>query len=808
VISVDKTSLTNTLPTSGGQVTFSFTVTNTGPVAVTITSLDDDKFGALTGDADCQVGTPLGVGASCTFDATFTVPAGADLTTHVNTFTAVVKDAKDHSTSASDPHTITYVADPLPSVRVDKTSVTSTLPVGGGQVTFTFTVTNTGPVPVTITSLNDDKFGALTGDADCQVGTPLPVGASCSFAAAFTVPAGNALATHVNTFTAVVKDAKDHSTSASDPHSITYIADPLPSVRVDKTSVTSTLPVGGGQVTFTFTVTNTGPVAVTITSLNDDKFGALTGDADCKVGTPLAVGASCTFEATFTVPAGAALATHVNTFTAVVTDAKQHTATATDPHTITYVAEPLPSVRVDKTSVTTTLPASGGPATFTYTVTNSGPVPVTITSLTDDKFGTLAGDADCKVGTPLAVGASCTFEATFTVPAGTALATHVNTFTAVVTDAKQHTATASDPHTITYVADPLPSVRVDKTSVTTTLPTGGGPVTFTYTVTNTGPVPVTITTLTDDKFGSLVGDADCKVGTALAVGASCSFNGTFTVPAGAALGTHVNTFTAVVTDDKKHTTSGNDNHTITYLADPLPAVRVDKTSPITSLPVGGGSVTFTYTVTNAGPVSVTITSLSDDKFGTLAGDADCKVGTVLAVGASCTFDATFTVPAGAALGSHVNTFTAVVTDPKQRTTTGTDTHTITYAAPPVTPSPTPVPTALAVLAAVPPRLPNTGTGGGFDPASPAGASNQSDWRQLLGVLEANGYVRREGDDWELTPTGVKMVARRAAEEAYQAARTQAGKNVTLPISWLAAGSGLLVCVLLVNRSRRKRGGSR
>ena len=767
---VDKTSATTTLSTSGGSVTFTFTVTNTGPVPATIQSLTDDKFGPLAGDADCKVGTLLAVGAWCDFSAAFTVPAGAAQTTHVNTFTAVVHDNADHTASDTDDHTITYIAEPQPSVLVDKTSATSTLSTSGGSVTFTYTVTNTGPVAVTIQSLNDDKFGALAGDADCKVGTALAPGASCTFDGTFNVPAGSALSTHINTFTAVVKDSNGKTATDSDDHTITYIADAKPSVRVDKTSATTTLPAGGGSVTYTFTVTNTGPVAVTITSLNDDKFGALAGDADCKVGTPLAVGASCTFDATFAVPGGTVLATFVNTFTAVVTDAKQQTATASDSHTITYIQVPVPAIRVDKTSVTTTLPTSGGPVTFTYTVTNTGPVPVTITSLVDDKFGTLAGDADCKVGILLGVGASCSFDATFTVPAGADLGTHINRFTAVVTDSNQQTATANDTHTITYLADPKPSVRVDKTSVTTTLPVGGGPVKFTYTVTNTGPVSVTITSLSDDKFGTLVGDADCKVGTVLAVGASCAFDATFTVPAGAALGTHVNTFTAVVTDPKQQTATGKDSHTITYVANPQPSILVDKTSATTTLPATGGPVTYTYTVTNTGPIAVTITSLSDDKFGTLSGDADCKVGTVLAIGASCTFDATFTVPAGVSLGTHVNTFTAVVTDPNQKTATGSDTHSITYqpvvvttvlGSPPPVQAPTPTPTQ-----PVPSRLPNTGSGGNF-------------------------------------PGSINVPQDRIVS-AYEVAKERAQRNVTLPISWLAAGAGLVVALTLVMRSRSKR----
>ena len=70
------------------------------------------------------------------------------------------------------------------------------------------------------------------------------------------------------------------------------------------------------------------------------------------------------------------------------------------------------------------------------------------------------------------------------------------------------------------------------------------------------------------------------------------------------------------------------------------------------MPETGGNVTFTYVVTNNSAEAATITALTDDKFGTLAGDADCQVGTVLAAGGSCAFQATFAIPAGDYPGSH------------------------------------------------------------------------------------------------------------------------------------------------------------
>ena len=73
------------------------------------------------------------------------------------------------------------------SLEVVKVADTHLIPPEGQDVTFTFTVTNTSEVPVEITSLEDDVFGTLSGDADCQVGTILPPGGSCVFEETFFV---------------------------------------------------------------------------------------------------------------------------------------------------------------------------------------------------------------------------------------------------------------------------------------------------------------------------------------------------------------------------------------------------------------------------------------------------------------------------------------------------------------------------------------------------------------------------------------------------------------------------------------------
>jgi hypothetical protein len=235
-VTVTKTSLTTTVLAAGALVTYTFTVENTGQVAFDITSLEDDQFGTLTGDGDCQVGTTLDPGDSCDFAAAFAVPAGMDGDTFVNVFTAEVEADSGATDSDSDDHTVTYTNVAVPDVTVTKSSATTDVPESGDIVTYTFTVGNTGPVDFTITSLDDDQFGTLVGDGDCQLGTVLLPGASCNFQAAFAVPAGTAGATFVNIFTTDVMDALGAPDTDSDDHTVTYFVQQLPVIEIPTTS--------------------------------------------------------------------------------------------------------------------------------------------------------------------------------------------------------------------------------------------------------------------------------------------------------------------------------------------------------------------------------------------------------------------------------------------------------------------------------------------------------------------------------------------------------------------------------------------
>jgi uncharacterized repeat protein (TIGR01451 family) len=120
-ITVTKTASIESIPETGGNVTFTFTVQNNTAESVSITQLVDDKFGDLAGDSDCYVGAVLSGNSSCSFAQEFSIPAGVAPAIHTNEFTATVMDDEEHtdSDSATASVSLTYV----PTLKLIKSVV-------------------------------------------------------------------------------------------------------------------------------------------------------------------------------------------------------------------------------------------------------------------------------------------------------------------------------------------------------------------------------------------------------------------------------------------------------------------------------------------------------------------------------------------------------------------------------------------------------------------------------------------------------------------------------------------------------------
>ncbi len=230
-------------------------------------------------------------------------------------------------------------------------------------------------------------------------------------------------------------------------------------------------------------------------------------------------------------------------------------------------------------------------STFTFVVKNtSTEEPVTITSLSDSVYGTLDGDADCKVGTVLAAGASCEFSFTQWVEGDYSGPTHINVFTAKAVDNDNTEATDTDDATVDFT-NVLPTIDVTKTADPTAVPETGGNVLFTFVVKNTSTEEsVTITSLSDSVYGILAGDDDCKVGTVLAAGAnlrrSPSPSGSRATSAARLTST---SSPPHAEDNDKTDASDTDDATVTF-DNVLPTIDVTKTADPTAVPETGGNV--------------------------------------------------------------------------------------------------------------------------------------------------------------------------------------------------------------------------
>ena len=297
---------------------------------------------------------------------------------------------------------------PLPVIQVVKTPVPDSLPSPGGNVLFNVVVTNSSDVPLTIRTLTDSVFGDITkltastcGTAIGTVLAPAP-GPGNTYACRFVgAVRGRGGTSHVNTVTVTAIDNLGNTVRATDDATVRITAVP-PTITTTKVATPTSLPEPGGTFSFAFTVTNTGPEAVTVTGLVDNVYGDLNGRGTCAVGARLAAN-------------GGQLHLHLHrelrrqrrggpdrrdhrhppgtTAGQTATSQSQATVRLTDvPPTITVVKQPHPTSR----------PEPGGSFRFTVVVTNTSFEPVTITSLVDDIYGNLDGKGSCAVGIVLA----------------------------------------------------------------------------------------------------------------------------------------------------------------------------------------------------------------------------------------------------------------------------------------------------------------------------------------------------------------------------------------------------------------------
>ena len=642
-----------TMVLAGEEVTYTLTITNTGPVAVPAASAQDDLSDVLA-HADLVEPLPAGL----TLDGTtLTWNAGAiavDGSVSVS-YTVVVHDDARGVTlrnvvvptgPGGECEGSCTTEHPVPAWSLTKTSdpASGTAVVPGQEVTYTLTVTNTGQVATSVTAQDDltevlahaALVGALpdelTLDGNTLTWDAGTVAAGASVSVSYTVVVNDdARGVTLRNVVVPTSPGGECVEACTTEH-------PVPAWTLMKTSdpASGSTVLPGDEVTYTLTITNPGPVPTVATA--EDDLSAVLAHADIVGALPDELtldGTTLTWNAG-TIEVGDSVSV---SYTVVVHDdargvTLRNVVVPTSPGGQCVEActteHPVPAWTLTKTSD----PASGSTVvpgqevTYTLTIENTGPTVVDSATAEDDLSDVLA-HADLVEPLPAGLtldGTTLTWNADAIAVDGSVSVS----YTVVVHDDARGvtlrnvvvpTSPGGECEGSCTTEHPVPAWSLTKTSDpatgTTVLP--GQEVTYTLTVTNTGPVATAVTAqddLTDVlAHADLVGDLPDGLtldGTTLTWDAG-------TIAAGDSVSV---SYTVAVHEDARGvtlrnvvvpTSPGGECEGDCTTENPVPAWSLTKTSDPASgstvLP--GQEVTYTLTVTNTGPVATTATAEDD-----------------------------------------------------------------------------------------------------------------------------------------------------------------------------------------------------
>ena len=297
-------------------------------------------------------------------------------------------------------------------------------------------------------------------------------------------------------------------------------------------------------------MTNTGDVNITITAISDDKAGVpayVSGDENADG--VLNLTEVWMYNATYTVP-------DVASVTNNVTVTAQDTVTGssvTDDDECTTTIERNPDINIVKSCPETA--TVGETITYEYTVTNTGDVDLSITSIIDDKAGVpsyIGGDDGDGIFNP---GEVWLYNALYTVP-------DTNSITNVVTvsaeDNSGNSVSDSDDCTTTIFRDP--SIRVDKTCPPKATEVGQE-ITYQYKVTNIGDVRLNNVVLSDDKVSPIYVSGDTNNNNWLELSETWIYTATYIVSDTSSI---TNTVIVTAVDAVGTTVSDSDDCTVPF----------------------------------------------------------------------------------------------------------------------------------------------------------------------------------------------------------------------------------------------------
>jgi hypothetical protein len=238
------------------------------------------------------------------------------------------------------------------TLEVTKTASPTTVPETGGSVTYSVAVKNLAQqATLTLDSLTDDTYGDITttghngitattcvADADastCEIGGTIAAQATCTCSFTVAMPAADAGDTVTDTVTACGTDSFAHTNLCDDDDATVTYTDVQENPSLTKSAIATACQI---DATYQVVVTNNSAQdALTLKTLDDDKFGDITsthaagggfgqvvsttcGQSPGPGTLPALIAASGNYSCQFVGRINTCSGTHTNTVTGTATD--------------------------------------------------------------------------------------------------------------------------------------------------------------------------------------------------------------------------------------------------------------------------------------------------------------------------------------------------------------------------------------------------------------------------------------------------------------------------------------------------------
>ncbi|WP_157550137.1 DUF7507 domain-containing protein, partial [Microbacterium sp. Leaf161] len=660
----------------GSTITYSFSARNTGNVTLTDVSIADPHAGlsSLSYTWPGAAGT-LQPNQTVTATATYAVrQSDVDAGSAKNTASASGTPPTGAAITASSGEVTVATIAAAPAIAITKSAAGGGAGVGS-VITYTMRASNTGNVTLTGVGIADPLAGLGTLDYQWPgaAGTLAP-GQTVVATAPYTVTQADVNAGAV-TNTATANGAGGGTTvSAASGAVTTPTATGAPAVAVTKVGTLSGTGVEGDTITYDFTVRNSGNVTLTGVSLVDPLIGAgavtLTGWVGA-AGT-LQPGQTVSGTATYAVTQSDVDAGAVaNTATATGTPPRGAAVSGTAPSTVRIAA--APSISVAKSgSITTGSGDVGSTVTFAFTIRNSGNVTLSGIALTDDLVGlgtpTITWPGAANTLTP---GQTATGTATYTVRQADVDAGSVrNIATVSGRPPAGAVVSATSAEAVVPTVAAAPGLSVTKTADTAAGDRVGDVVAYAIQATNSGNQTLTGVTVSDPLPG-LSSLSVTWPGTAgvLAPGQTATARATYVISqADVNAGSIRNRGSAAATAPGGVAVNASSAELVTPTSAAAPQLTLDKAASLAPGATGraGDIVTYSFTIRNAGNVSLTGVGIADPLPGlsTITFTGWPGAAGILQPGQSVTATATRALTqSDVDAGSVANTATATATPP-------------------------------------------------------------------------------------------------------------------------------------------------